>query len=106
MVTPFNSKPKTMSGLIDIYHGSVSIVEKPLFGAGKLYNDYGRGFYCTEYAELAKEWACSSDSDGYANHYLLDTKGLTVLNLNIFKVFRIKNKSCRHYERCIYITNL
>ena len=68
--------------LIDIYHGSVNVVEKPLFGEGKLFNDYGRGFYCTEHAELAKEWACSSDSDGYANHYRLDMTGLTVLNLN------------------------
>ena len=27
--------------MIDIYHGSVNIVEKPVFGAGKPYNDYG-----------------------------------------------------------------
>lgn len=27
--------------LIDIYHGSVNVVEKPLFGEGKLFNDYG-----------------------------------------------------------------
>ena len=68
--------------MIDIYHGSVNIVEKPLFGAGKLYNDYGRGFYCTEHVELAKEWACSLGHDGYANHYQLDMTGLSVLNLN------------------------
>lgn len=67
---------------IDIYHGSDHIIEQPVFGAGKTHNDYGRGFYCTEHAELAKEWACSSDSDGYANHYQLDMTGLTVLNLN------------------------
>lgn len=71
-----------MSTLIDIYHGSVIVLEKPVFGAGKPYNDYGRGFYCTEHIELAKEWACSSDVDGYANHYQLDMDGLSVLNLN------------------------
>lgn len=71
-----------MPNLIDIYHGSVNVVEKPIFGEDKIYNDYGRGFYCTEHAELAKEWACSSDSDGYANHYKLDCSGLSVLNLN------------------------
>ena len=71
-----------MSNLIDLYHGSVKVVEHPLFGEGKIYNDYGRGFYCTEHAELAKEWACSSDSDGYANHYQLDMTELSVLNLN------------------------
>ena len=71
-----------MPDIIDIYHGSVNIVEMPVFGEGKIHNDYGRGFYCTEHAELAKEWACSSDNDGYANHYQLDMTGLSVLNLN------------------------
>ena len=67
---------------IDIYHGSPKVIEQPVFGEGKVHNDYGRGFYCTEHAELAKEWACSSDNDGYANHYQLDMTGLSVLNLN------------------------
>ena len=67
---------------IDIYHGSDHIIEHPQFGEGKSYNDYGQGFYCTEHAELAKEWACAADSDGYANHYQLDYSGLSVLNLN------------------------
>ena len=67
---------------IDIYHGSDHIIEQPQFGEGKPYNDYGRGFYCTEHAELAKEWACAADSDGYSNHYQLDYSGLSVLNLN------------------------
>ena len=74
-----NSRKDT---LIDIYHGSNNIVERPVFGEGKSYNDYGRGFYCTEHIELAKEWACSSGTDGYANHYRLDLTGLRVLNLN------------------------
>lgn len=68
--------------VINLFHGSVNIIEKPIFGEGKSYNDYGRGFYCTEHIELAKEWACLSGNDGYANHYLLDTSGLSVLNLN------------------------
>lgn len=71
-----------MSKLLDIYHGSVNVVDKPVFGEGKTYNDYGRGFYCTEHADLAKEWACASGDDGYANHYQLDLSGLKVLNLN------------------------
>jgi hypothetical protein len=50
---------------IDIYHGSDHIIEQPVFGKGKPFNDYGLGFYCTEHIELAKEWACSADSDGY-----------------------------------------
>lgn len=73
---------KTIANIIDIYHGSPNVIEQPVFGEGKIHNDYGRGFYCTEHAELAKEWACSSDNDGYANHYQLDMTGLSVLNLN------------------------
>lgn len=66
---------------ITIYHGSQNIVI-PVFGEGKPYNDYGMGFYCTESLELSKEWACSHDSDGYANRYILELDGLSILNLN------------------------
>ena len=54
---------------LTIYHGSPEIIEKPQFGKGKTYNDYGRGFYCTEHIELAKEWACTEDVDGFVNKY-------------------------------------
>ena len=65
-----------------LYHGSQSIVELPVFGKGREDNDYGRGFYCTESLELAKEWACPLAKDGYANQYTLDTDGLSILYLN------------------------
>lgn len=68
--------------MITLYHGSDHIIEKPVFGEGKSYNDYGRGFYCTEHVELAKEWACATGDDGYANQYKFDMSGLSVLNLN------------------------
>ncbi len=64
-----------------LYHGSPEIIENPVFDKGKAYNDYGRGFYCTEHIELAKEWACTEGVDGYANRYEFDTTDLTVLNL-------------------------
>lgn len=70
-----------MSKII-LYHGSVEKIEKPLFGKGKTYNDYGRGFYCTEHIELAKEWACNEGVDGFANKYELDVTGLKTLNLS------------------------
>jgi len=70
-----------MSKLI-LYHGSPNIVEQPIFGKGKKYNDYGRGFYCTEHIELAKEWACTEGTDGYANRYEIETEGLDILNLS------------------------
>lgn len=68
--------------MLTIFHGSKYIIEKPEFGLGKAYNDYGLGFYCTENVELAKEWACASETDGYANKYELSTDGLKILYLN------------------------
>ena len=65
-----------------IYHGSKDIIKKPKFGGGKPHNDYGRGFYCTEYLDLAKEWACDDTGGGYANKYELDTSNLKILDLN------------------------
>ncbi|MCR4647616.1 MAG: DUF3990 domain-containing protein [Lachnospiraceae bacterium] len=67
---------------IKLYHGSNRIIKQPIFGYGKSNNDYGLGFYCTEDADMAKEWAVGADEDGIANAYNLDMSGLTVLNLN------------------------
>ncbi len=65
-----------------VYHGSTNIINPPIYGSGKATNDYGRGFYCTESPELAKEWACAKGTDGYANIYQLDLSGLKILDLN------------------------
>lgn len=65
-----------------LYHGSEKIIQTPEFGKGKRVNDYGRGFYCTEDRELAKEWACGRGKNGFANAYELDLQGLSILNLN------------------------
>ncbi|MBR4982538.1 MAG: DUF3990 domain-containing protein [Lachnospiraceae bacterium] len=65
-----------------LYHGSEKIIEKPIYGKGNLRNDYGRGFYCTENEELAKEWACSNNKNGFANKYELNMEGLNILYLN------------------------
>lgn len=70
-----------MSKLV-LYHGSSELIEKPEYGKGKLYNDYGRGFYCTEHIELAKEWACTEGIDGYVNQYEIETDKLKILNLS------------------------
>ena len=65
-----------------LYHGSCDKIEKPIFGYGKTYNDYGLGFYCTDSLDMAKEWGVSHDKDGYANCYELDCDGLRILDLN------------------------
>ena len=65
-----------------LYHGSNSIIECPFFGGGKIYNDYGQGFYCTKQVELAKEWACTEEISSYVNKYELDLQILSVLDLS------------------------
>lgn len=65
-----------------LYHGSVAVIEQPVFGKGARNNDYGRGFYCTEEIELAREWACSRQKNGYVNEYEFNMTGLNILNLN------------------------
>jgi len=64
---------------ITLYHGSSVCVGRPVFGVGKEENDYGLGFYCTEDLELAREWACFENADGFANRYQLEMEGLSVL---------------------------
>ena len=65
-----------------LYHGSTKVIERPAFGMGNPKNDYGLGFYCTENLELAKEWASTEKSDGFANQYEINTEGLNILHLN------------------------
>ncbi|MBR6096805.1 MAG: DUF3990 domain-containing protein [Oscillospiraceae bacterium] len=72
-----------LADTIRLYHGSKEILRKPEFGAGSLHRDFGPGFYCTEYPDLAAEWACRDGADGYANCYRLDPGGLEVLELDL-----------------------
>jgi len=66
-----------------IYHGSPMEIPKPLLSKGKPNNDYGRGFYCTEDVEMAREWACKGKEPlGFANAYELFADDLSVLNLS------------------------
>ena len=65
-----------------IFHGSDHIIERPLFGYGKAYNDYGLGFYCTDSIDMAREWGASRLKDGFANIYDIEIDGLAILDLN------------------------
>jgi hypothetical protein len=71
-----------MANIKRIYHGSSVIIKAPKLGLGRKNNDYGRGFYCTESMDLAKEWACTLLGGGFCNCYDLDMTMLNVLDLN------------------------
>lgn len=66
-----------------LYHGSSAVIEHPCLDKGKPYNDYGRGFYCTENIEMASEWAAKGkEPPAFANCYELNLKGLNILDLS------------------------
>lgn len=65
-----------------LYHGSVEVIAKPLYGKGKKHNDYGLGFYCTENLPIAREWAVTGTENGYVNEYRIATDDLKILNLS------------------------
>ena len=65
-----------------VYHGSSHVIGVPEYNGSKKTNDYGYGFYTTESLELAKEWACADNRDGFANSYEFEPEHLKILNLN------------------------
>ena len=69
-----------MSKII-LLHGTDHIIEVPDINIGNEHNDYGKGFYCTKAEEMAKEWACKQNTDGFVNSYELNTDGLKILDL-------------------------
>ena len=52
---------------MQLLHGTDHIIEVPDINIGNPHNDYGRGFYCTHVDEIAKEWACKKNTDGFVN---------------------------------------
>lgn len=66
---------------IKLLHGTDHIIEVPDIEKGNPKNDYGQGFYCTKIDEMAREWACKNNTDGFVNIYEFDTEGMNVLNL-------------------------
>lgn len=69
-----------MSKII-LLHGTDHIIEEPDINIGNEHNDYGKGFYCTKAEEMANEWACKQNTDGFVNRYELNTDGLKILDL-------------------------
>ena len=72
------------AGIRRLYHGSPDPDFEPYYGGGKDYHDYGKGLYCTEHLDAAKEWACQhvGISTSYVYVYELDVREfVSVLNL-------------------------
>lgn len=67
--------------MLMLYHGSRVTVERPQYGIGRPSTDYGSGFYCTRSKDLACEWACAEQVDGFVNAYELDDVDLVTLDL-------------------------
>jgi len=71
--------------IIKLLHGTNHIIEQPDFLSGNPKNDYGKGFYCTREDEMAREWACKNNTEGFVNIYDFDTTNLKLLNLSVGK---------------------
>ena len=74
--------------MLTVYHGSDHIVKNPVYLGGKQDNDYGNGFYTTEYEDRAKSWAVLNGKPerSVVNIYELNTEELTILNFQDYGV--------------------
>lgn len=70
--------------MIRVYHGSDHIIKQPKYLGGKSDNDYGNGFYTTEYEDRARSWAALNGNPrkSIVNVYDLELDELEVLDLN------------------------
>ena len=70
--------------MIKLYHGSDHVLKYPQYMGGKDDNDYGNGFYTTEYPERAESWAAlnGNPKKSIVNMYELNTDDLMILDLN------------------------
>ena len=71
-----------------VYHGSDHVIRKPEYLGGKEDNDYGNGFYTTEYEDRARSWAVLNGDSSHAivNKYELKLEGLKILDLMDFGI--------------------
>ena len=74
--------------IIQVYHGSDHVIRKPEYLGGKEDNDYGNGFYTTEYEDRARSWAVLNGDSSHAilNKYELKLEGLKILDLMDFGI--------------------
>lgn len=69
-----------------LYHGSEKEIRTPYYHGSRPHNDYGYGFYCTKYPDLAREWSVNDDHEGFVNCYSFDDTGLSILDLNDYPI--------------------
>lgn len=69
---------------LKVFHGSDHIIKQPEYLGGKKDNDYGNGFYTTEYENRAGSWAAlnGNPKKSIVNIYEIDIETLNVLDLN------------------------
>lgn len=73
--------------MIEVFHGTDHILKKPMYMGGRNDNDYGNGFYTTEYEDRARSWAAlNGRENAIVNVYELEIDALRVLNLNDYGV--------------------
>lgn len=72
-----------------VYHGSISIIDRPIASAGRDRLDFGKGFYVTDIQSQAEIWALRmsriKDMPGIINVYELDIE--EVKRLSSYKHF-------------------
>lgn len=69
---------------LKVFHGSDHEIKNPVYLGGKADNDYGNGFYTTEYEDRARSWAVLNGNQDRAvvNCYELNVQPLKILDLN------------------------
>lgn len=83
-----------------LYHGSSNKLITPRFGCGDERHDYGKGFYLTEDAELAKEWAVCRPKEtiGRVHQYELKTNELKILDFQQLNVLSWLAELMKHRD--------
>lgn len=75
---------------MELYHGSIKVVERPTITSDSNVYDFGRGFYVTASFQKARMWMQmrmqeTLAEEGYINTYEFDEKAMDSLNCLIFK---------------------
>lgn len=78
-------------GKVRVYHGSYAEVKRPLVRVGRMYLDFGQGFYVTNIEEQARRWAkrvciIRNENTPVLNVYDLDIEGINSAGYKILRI--------------------